>query len=172
MSNQRPLWLLDIDGVVNIGPKGASPWPDEPSEVFVQLFQGEGFAFPFKYSQMLLEEIERLAEEYDVEVRISSTWCGYGADLKSKLGLPYLDAFGRREAWQNVDELKMNAVDEALGEGRPTIWTDDVVPMGHWITAESSPELDKKICVIVPLESEGLTPFDINHIETFLKGLK
>ena len=89
----RPLWLLDVDGVINaVGP---------PTDADVEWSTGSAIAnerrWPIRWSPQVVAEVRRLHESGVVEVAWLTTWGDEANDsLGDILGLPQLRVAGTR----------------------------------------------------------------------------
>ena len=128
--NLRPIWLLDVDGVINAlcAPK---TW-DEHKEGIAHLDDG---SYKICWSEELIRAIELINKE-DVEVRWLTTWGHYANEvLRPLVNLEeefpvqaepvYASGYGGASLSYTTFDWKYMAVLEVLEEGRPIIWTDD-----------------------------------------------
>ena len=165
----RATWLLDIDGVVNFfGRNSNNPWPDEATRVDVWAnAAGVGMMYPIQFSSMLIDEILRIRDQYNVEVMLCSTWCGQAVDLLKALGLPPLPEAFKLEDQElfTADRMKYRAFCKLVEAGKRVVWTDDAaVPFGAKFLYDDA-------LVIEPFEEQGLTPYHIEQIEAWLSDL-
>jgi hypothetical protein len=163
-----PVWLLDIDGVINANNPG---WGAAPRRVSVA-------GYMIRWAPALIDRIRNLRATGAVEIRWSSTWCKNTfelADLARHLRMPDLDsAFTTRPEHLTWAELKFNAARGVLAEGRRLVWTDD-----------DEVEAARKVCpdlvaaeaagtalLIAPKSNRGLQPEDLDLIEDFTTNLQ
>ncbi|WP_432973233.1 hypothetical protein [Dactylosporangium sp. CA-233914] len=158
---EPPVWLLDVDGVINAKRPG---WGAVP-------FQGRAYAlgaeWKLRWAPALTARILRLHRDGLVEVRWCSTWCAWPGELDRVLRMPGLDrAFGEVPDFAIA---KLAAARAVLRGGRRLVWTDDTeVP-------ESGPLYDELTCggralLVRPDERRGLQPAHLDRIEAFLRG--
>ncbi|MCU1676595.1 MAG: hypothetical protein JWM93_1353, partial [Frankiales bacterium] len=150
-AQHMPLWLLDVDGVVNAVTRVPDPsvWHDWQRGSAV----ADGIEWPIVFSRTVARTVRRLHEERLAEVRWLTTW-GEAANesLRHLLELPQLAVVARQERRQlapfpdapgaadgafhgaaSVAEgprewWKFGAVRrlvQATDNGRSLIWTDD-----------------------------------------------
>ncbi len=165
----RPVWLLDVDGVLN----AARPGWDEPpgqGQAFVN-----GTAYPLRWAPPLARRIARLHHGAGVEVRWATTWVDHIMQIERLLRLPALStAFGNLGPAEVADHvsLKVHAALRVVEvERRPLIWTDDdAIPAPgasrDRIMAAGVPGL-----LLEPHTRHGLQPDDLTRIDDFLAGV-
>jgi hypothetical protein len=166
MTTNRPLWLLDVDGVINALPEDRGV-PDGYKRVKVN-------GFWITYRPRLVEFIRDLHESGRVEVRWLTTWCDKAAELLApELGLPLTCVVegtrelvtGRASWWKAQAATRVLAADDT----RPVIWTDDDLSYGNrageleWLRHYPSTTL-----LISPDPCVGLTDEQLDRIEEFL----
>lgn len=125
----RPLWLLDIDGVLRAF--DADPdWPESPVTRTRDYLS-------VKFAPSLIHWIQDLVREDAVDIVWSTTWCGRIERMLDIFDLPGWNAHAGKpcttEAWDfyvNGPEavmIKLASVQAAIDSGRPVIHTDDHV---------------------------------------------
>ena len=169
MSETKPIWLLDVDGVINALSHPES-WPDS-QEGIAHLSDG---SFKICWSPELIEEIKLLSKF--IEIRWLTTW-GKLANtaLRPLVGLPdefpvqaepvYETGYGGGNYQYTTFDWKFIAAKEALKEGRPIIWTDD----DAWtedMKREICAEADSKKIPILMIRPQVLNGLSKNHIST------
>ncbi|HYY11924.1 MAG TPA: hypothetical protein VE781_13380 [Kineosporiaceae bacterium] len=82
MTEIRPLWLLDVDGVVNADRPG---WGGSPRSRQVA---ADGVLWRIRWAPALVERIRALHRSGRVEIRWASTWIGSTPALAAALALP------------------------------------------------------------------------------------
>jgi hypothetical protein len=160
-----PVWLLDVDGVLNASRPAWSATPRHRS-VWSHTDQA---SYPLRWAPELIARIRALHVEGRAEVRWCTTWCLDADELEHLWGLPELeraltaDPMPRGSAcWP----LKLAAARAVLDDGRRLIWTDDdALP-------KPGPERDELTAnglalLIAPRPHRGLTPADLDRIEAF-----
>ena len=188
MTNKTPIWLLDVDGVLNALPwRGATDWTGLPSKSWDDYLVGHASPDPadadrgpkggytITYSPELMRRIRELHESGAVEVRWLTTW-GRGANLELRelLDLPEFVVAGEPDVlsgfagapahrWWKFDDARR--VREAEPD-RPIIWTDDdlvhVSEACEWAKAEG-------VFAISTDDTRGITPVDFDNIVAFIE---
>lgn len=166
-----PVWLLDVDGVLNATSKPG--WHAPPTRRYAY---ANGAEFSMRWAPSLLDRIRTLIRTEQVEVRWATSWIGYTAQLERMFGLPPLiDAFrldpallaGTEERRQATEANKRAAALEIVRSGRRLLWTDDdaIWPNG--------PERDELTAagalLIAPDERRGLQPDHLDAIDAWLQ---
>jgi hypothetical protein len=162
--HHRPVWLLDVDGVLNARLPG---WDAEATRV--RVFSNHvGREFSIRFAPALMERIRRVNKDGLVEIRWCTTWCGDTAELEKEFVLP---AFGA--SWTEYRDgeaaraAKLAAARAVLADGRRLIWTDDSeVPENGDLHDELTATGDALL--IRPDARYGLQPDDLDAIEAFL----
>jgi hypothetical protein len=160
MSDAAPVWLLDVDGVINVKRPG---WGAAP-------FHGQahalGVVWRLRWAPALTARIRRLHRDGVLEVRWCSTWCAWPAEIERVLRMPGLDrAFGDVP---DASVAKLAAARAVLLGGRRLVWTDDDEvpepgPLHDELTAGG------RALLIRPDPRRGLTPEDLDAIEAFAR---
>lgn len=156
-----PLWLLDVDGVLNAVCM-------EPAEGYTQV---KCAGFWITYRPALIDRIAALHRSGAVEIRWLTTWCEDAANLLAPLiALPTFAVEGSDDYKAAAGGYWWKAVTaRRLVEGdpdRPLIWTDD--DCGY---ANRLGELDwladhPNKLVISPKVHTGITDEHMNEIES------
>jgi hypothetical protein len=176
-TDDKPVWFMDIDGVLNIFPKGTPPQGIETGEAspFVASPYGETMMFPITWKPEIIKRILDMHNEGIVEVKWLTTW-GRGANygLHELIGLPKLDVVAdpedqpyRSMGWHTW--WKAAAVRAYLTQNNPSkiVWTDDdLIYHKHRITdiVETT-----NIRVFSPADHKGITHSQLDIIEQFLR---
>jgi len=108
-----PVWLLDVDGVVNAVSRFPDPkvWDDWQSGTAV----ADGTEWPITFSPSVTGTIRRLHEQGLVEVRWLTTWRGNAnGSLRDLLGLPEFAVAGEVRAPEPVPDGNEPALDDAV----------------------------------------------------------
>jgi hypothetical protein len=162
---QVPLWLLDLDGVIN----GSRPgWSGPPRTTSLA---AHGVGYRIRYAPALIQRIRALHNADRVEVRWSTSWVDHCEDLNQLFNLPGVEAaFHLTDATQtqtkaHIGKLKVRAALDAVRAGRRLIWTDDeVIP----VQGPDRAELEAgDALLIVPDERRCLRPDDLDVIEAY-----
>ncbi len=165
-NDPRPVWLLDVDGVLNTS---RNAWREAPWNADV-LWGGASntpMTYKFHWSPTLLSRIRALRRADLVELVWCTTWCAEAASLEDVFKLPPLKrAFtcytkGQADTWN----YKRDAADAVLAAGRHLIWTDDDIPTFGPLRDRFDGRDDA--LVITTQARRGLTPDDMARIEAF-----
>lgn len=177
----KPIWLLDVDGVLNAVVGYRKEYPATWRNWEQQVLGG----FTITWSPDLMERINKLLADDLVEIRWLTTWREEAnAHLITPFGLTEMavcpdEDLGRCQL--NLDDewsphegklssytwWKFPAARFQHLEGRPLIWTDDDLQFEpnatKWVA-----EVDN-VLAISPDTAVGLTPGDLDRIEAFCK---
>lgn len=163
MTTLPPVWLLDVDGVVNATKPG---WGAAPRRATAY---ADGDGWPIRWAPALLDRIRSLHTLGVVEVRWCTTWCTWADQLERLWRLPELGrAFTEPINGVAASRAKLAAARQILGEGRRLVWTDDIeVPLSGHVYDELT--ADGRALLIRPSGRRGLQPEDLDAIEVFCK---
>lgn len=163
-SELLPVWLLDVDGVLNANRPG---WHAAPRRAHV--VDSAGHDWVIRWAPELIMCVRRLITLGRVEVRWCTTWCPDADRLEALWSLPSLGrAFDTVPKGRFTGDIKLAAAREVLASGRRLIWTDDMVvptfgPLYDELTA------DGRGLLIRPESRIGLTPEHMAMIEEWVK---
>ncbi|WP_436525162.1 hypothetical protein [Actinoplanes sp. HUAS TT8] len=165
MTSGVPVWLLDVDGVVNAYRAG---WYGAPR--VVQVYSaGDAYDYRIRYEPRLVEAIRRIHVGGRADVTWCSTWCSDAAGLERAFDLPELPrAFHERVTGAAASEAKLAAARRVIASGRRLIWTDDVEIDLHSEVCEPW-AADGRALLISPNATRGLRSRDLRRIERFLQ---
>ncbi|WP_435204296.1 hypothetical protein [Micromonospora sp. bgisy143] len=166
----RPVWLLDVDGVINANRPG---WggPPRKSQVWSDTDQ---VSYVVRWAPALIDRIRSLRASGIMDIRWCTTWCLDARRLEYLWHLPPLpraitaDPMPRGPAcWP----LKLAAARAVLAQGRKLVWTDDEAlpppgPPRDQLTAGG------QALLIAPNSNHGLQPDDLDRIESFVAALR
>jgi hypothetical protein len=184
---QRPLWLLDVDGVLNAVAKrpDRGVWRDWKHGKAT----ADGVEWPIWFSPTVTGTVARLHETGVVEVRWLTTWGAQAnGELRELMGLPELavagepphlaedhgaDSHGEAVAIEEADDgkvgwWKLEAVQRILADEpeRPVIWTDDDLGGERdavtWVERHVAQRL-----LLSPRPNTGLTPRQLRAIRSY-----
>lgn len=173
---QPPLWLLDIDGVINaVGRSYARPWPlyrSGQASPYSEL-DPDDRGYTITWAPALTEQIRELHESGAVEVQWLTTW-GSGANIQlaDLVGLPKFEVVEEpnarsgkldRFAWWKFEAAKDVAT---ANPGRKVIWTDDDLwsePLAKNFAR------DNGWLAIAPHVQHGLAPAHLELILTYIE---
>lgn len=161
-----PLWLLDVDGVLNA----------------LRLDDLDGYeqcdarGFRITYNPAIIRRIRDLHESGRVEVRWLTTWCDHAPiHIAPPLGLPDFKVEGAADHvdpdnvwtwWKTITAQRLSDAEP----DRPLIWTDDDLSYGEkrleveWLRERTAPTL-----ALSPNASTGLTASNLDRIERFIE---
>lgn len=180
-----PVWLLDIDGVINaIGGSAVyqGRWPDATwleTEMEVELEEPWKFAdgrneVYLKVAQPVRDFIRDVHDQGLAEIRWHTTWREEAWKLSRWLGLPMFPIHHAPEYFQtqnlNPNTLwwKLYGANRVLAdEGRPLLWTDDGIR--YEVPEDSRVYLDPHSLIIAPDDRYGLSPSDLDQIRNYLE---
>lgn len=162
---EPPVWLLDIDGVINANKPG---WSAPPRRVRIA-------GFMIRWAPALIDRIRELRRDGAVDVRWASTWCGYPTELdqlSACIGLRLDPAFGDRAASKTWGDEKAEAALDVIRQGRRLIWTDDdeVDAARDLFPLIAKAEADSRALLIAPRSNRGLQPAHLDQIAEFAAG--
>ena len=166
MDKEKPVWLLDVDGVLNVARPG---WGAPPRNGIAHF---GGVEFHMRWAPALVAEIIRLHRSDQVEVRWATTWANHITQVEGLLRLPSFPvAFNTPEDDPAVKApaLKLEtALDILEREARPLIWTDDdAIPHAPALLNRlAAPGIPVLLVRTDP--RVGLQPEDLAAIEQFL----
>jgi hypothetical protein len=174
-----PVWLLDIDGVVNALSRRApsAPWPAgswEQHVVRIEVPDRGMLTLPILAARPVLEFITDVVESGAAEVRWHSTW-GQSAitTLGPALGLPPIELSVAPE-WADSAAMwwKIPAARHLAESGRRLVWTDDQLPLYRTdrLGAGELAALEAwdGALLLAPDPAAGLSPDDLARIAGFL----
>jgi hypothetical protein len=156
-----PIWLLDVDGVINASKAG---WSAMPSRTNISDGARE---YRISWAPALLDRIRSLNSSGAAEIRWCTTWCPWADQLERLFRLPTLARALTGEIPRGGgNELKLAAALRVLAEGRRLIWTDDTA------IPQSGPAYDAltesgRALLIAPSPRRGLRPEHMDAIEAF-----
>lgn len=162
-----PVWLLDVDGVLN-APRAGWGGPGEARRVTV-----DGMQLRLRWEPKAISCVRTLHMAGVVEVRWCTTWCHVAGILESLWQLPALPrawdypAFGGRAV-----AAKRAAARAVLAGGRRLVWTDDDLDLDDLPAEVGEAEQAGRALLIRPRSSRGLRPDDLHAIEQFARGIR
>jgi hypothetical protein len=166
----RPLWLLDVDGVLNANRPG---WGAAPRRTQVL---ADGVFWKLRWAPALIERIWALHRTGAVEIRWATSWIGNTDKVEAALHLPHFEsayedpAPGRAYAPDGLHAgCKLAAAMRAIAEQRRLIWTDDDAIPSTWLARPD--DLGDAALLIAPRPNRGLQPADMDAIGAFI-GLR
>jgi hypothetical protein len=161
-----PIWLLDVDGVINASRPG---WGNAGIKRDVWVSCRNEF-IKLRFSPELVAEMVKLIRKGAVEIRWATSWCCEATRLEEVLRLPYL-----QRCWTDCFDSdqaalpKAVAAQDVLRQGRRLIWTDDVeVPEPDTERYARYTENGRAL-LIKPKSSRGLRPGHIDLIKSWIR---
>lgn len=163
-----PLWLLDVDGVINAVCGTVPPG-----------YQRERInGYQITWSPQIIERMRHLHETGAVEIRWLTTWCDLAAShIAPALGLP-LDCvvegaedhqqYRPRGWWKSTTAKRLSDAEP----DRPLIWTDDDLSFAEirgevdWLKERTAPTL-----ALCPDGRQGITPKMLRRVDDFLAAV-
>lgn len=168
MSTELPVFLLDVDGVLNATRPG---WGGalRKREVWSN---SSGRPFTLRWAPPLIDRIKAIQRDGLAEIRWCTTWCPDAEALEALWAFkPLVRAFTDRPEHKTWAELKAEAAVAVIDSGARLVWTDDteagIAPRFYPALAEA--EKSGQALLIAPRASRGLQPEDMDRIDTFLK---
>jgi hypothetical protein len=184
----KPVWLLDIDGVINaVSKRGpAFIWPRETWHTNY-CEDALGRVFPILWAEPVRDFIIEMSEI--IEIRWHTTWQHRAqTEIAPALGLPHFEVQDAPESemfetqWLDLGKgyreyqiyngpgypwWKMNAALRLAGEGRNIIWTDDdlSVKAGEHFLKNGGNMVDTAL--IGPISEHGLAHKHLEAIRGF-----
>jgi hypothetical protein len=151
-----PVWLLDIDGVVN---KLGRPNPGDNTGI---AGTSDGGLYNINWSSSVVDFINKTIDSGRAEVRLCSTWVSDAKTITDLLGLPELPlAFPADTNRYQVRAAKLEAAVDLLDAEAPFVWTDDEAIPFHFRGSDTTLLID-------PDPYKGLTEGDLAVIDHFL----
>jgi hypothetical protein len=173
-----PVWLLDIDGVLNVLAPGlpSAPWPADAWERRVVRApvpdRGE-LELPILTARPVLEFVTRV-HEAGAEIRWHSTWGDAAVTrLAPALGLPPIElAVAPQWADEAAMWWKIPAARDVAESGRRLVWTDDQLALYRTdpLCAGELAALDRwdGALLLSPGPRAGLGPDELDRVAEFL----
>lgn len=165
--DRRPVWLLDVDGVLNAARPG---WGDEvqQGQAFV-----DGAGYRLRWAPQLVRRITGLVYGGAVEVRWATTWVDHIVQVERLFRLPPLaTAFQDLDPYDDPEHTCRVKLEAALavveGEGRPLIWTDDDAIPRSGPQRRRLREAGVPVLLLSPSSRHGLQPEDLEEIDDFV----
>jgi hypothetical protein len=164
VTDPRPIWLLDIDGVINAAAETA-PLKVWPADAWVWAEAEErGRMFPLLAARPVLEFIRSVHESGRAEIR----W----HNVADAFDLPHFPVQPAPE-WPPAPDLqvwwKLPTTERVVAEGRPVIWTDDDASFHVPRPARAKLAGRTPLLVIAPDVRSGLSRRHLRRIESFRK---
>jgi HAD domain in Swiss Army Knife RNA repair proteins len=170
----KPVWLLDVDGVVNALARGPveGSWPADMwlrRVVSADIPNTGRMVLPILAAQPVLDFVTRVVTAGAADVVWHSTWRAAAVtDLAPVLGLPAIPISIAPEWTDRPAGLwwKVPAAERVVASGRPLVWTDDDIAALPEQVAQLAHRSDTLL--VSPDPRTGLTPEHLNAIAEFI----
>lgn len=177
----KPVWFLDVDGVINgdkVAPRYFPDWSHEI--VHATDYEGVEQGFPIHYSPTLIEFINETSKIVDI-VWLTTWKDQANTRLAPALGIngPFPEGFTLAEVdtdsshyggWGGMVTAKAHSVtilSKSKFAGSPVIWTDDQA--NKMVRANVKASLgDTPNLLMAPAPSVGINVYDMGRIQKFL----
>lgn len=161
----RAVWLLDVDGVVNVN---RPAWPGSPHHAHIPAY---GLDHRMRWAPGVLDAIRTFRIVYGTDVRWCTSWAAYARELEHAMRLPELPVALDLNACTTTPatrRAKRAAALAVVDEGRPLVWTDDdAIPAD----GPDRERLDQAgALLIAPDHRRGLTPDHVDTISRYLSN--
>lgn len=183
MSNdQLPVWLLDIDGVVNATSKKPPTYLWSEDKWITTTVKNSMGEFPILTAKPVVDFINEIHDSGRAEIRWHTTWQEEALDLGDAVGFrsfrvadaPEYHSYGPRFMAQRLAAgkptwWKLPAAERVVEEEkRPLLWTDDDI--GWELRNYNLPMTDG--FTVSPDSMTGLTPKHLKKIDHWLTQLE
>lgn len=177
----RPVWFLDIDGVIN----AVSKIENSHYSRFNEWHEVEVNGYKIRYATDVIDFINRMSER--VEIRFLTTWKDKAVEmLAPAVGLnvfPYDDSIGTWGAngsfgGSHEDPAnrwwKLNVIMKHIEKSEDHfIWTDDDMTTHVRNYARRMADFEGlETCLLTPYISFGLEPWHLERIEKFVENVE
>jgi hypothetical protein len=170
----KPLWLLDIDGVINAcnRHRPIGTWPGYDNWIKKNVVNSQG-SWPILAAKPVLDFITYVHDSGLAEIRWHTTWQEEALDFGDQFGLPTFNIQPCPEAVKNGTMYwwKFPAVQRELSVGRRVLWTDDDITIRLTPTSRRLLEVSTQLKMIVPKTHTGLSPDNLVDITYFLEDV-
>lgn len=188
MVEEKPVWFLDVDGVINGWQKHPRLWQHaEWANTPVTITSGDhaGMTYQIWFTPVLVDFINEMSEKVDI-VWLTSWLDAANVDLAPKIGITHEFPEGfalagvapQRVGFQTLWNAKTQVVskltqkvsgEEGLFFGRKVIWTDDELNKATRVACKEI--LPEGSVFIAPHESVGLSPEHLDKIRACAEGV-
>ncbi len=174
-----PIWLLDIDGVLNAvtDEPDRRVWPEQ-EWIRTTAPSNHDLEWPILAATPVLDFLRRVHEQGRAEIWWHSTWQHHSVNVGAALGLPAWPVRDCPEFGTQETELatplgrtrqtwwKLPAAQRVLAQGRPLLWTDD--DARRQLRAADTRPWGASALVVAPPVDAGLTPRQLRRIDRWL----
>lgn len=166
----RPVWLLDVDGVLNSIGRAPNPQSLRLGTTKQEYLKTNSGTYRLRVDNHLVDFVNRMNESDLVEVRWCTTWSDEANTIFAPaFGFPQLlvGAKPPKDTGRFDDyNWKSNAARGVLNSGRRLVWTDDdAIP--SWFDEEVA-SYSQGHLLVRPNPEVGLTLANCEAIEKFL----
>jgi hypothetical protein len=181
--NRRPVWLLDIDGVVNAISVDPDPavWP---ADCWVRAAATcTGVEWPLLAAGPVLDFVRAVHRTGLAEIRWHTTWQHEAVGVSRALDLPEFPVqvapeFRTVQAVGGATPVgaawwKLPAAERVVAEeGRALLWTDDdcEFQLDGWTGEEHALRRTPSVLIVAPRTHVGLAPQDLRAMDAFLRA--
>jgi len=178
VNEERPVWLLDVDGVLNAcSSRGCrSVWPQECWHRHL-VADSAGRKWPILVADPIVSYLRAVHANGDAEIRWHTSWQHSAPQrLAPALGLPDWAVAVAPEHHDPAEHTahgwwKLAAAARVLDEeGRRLVWTDDDISFGTQLLGSRVAELLRRpgVLAITPRTTIGLTRKNLLAVDEFL----
>lgn len=180
IDDQRPVWLLDIDGVLNATSRSVPShiWPRYTWRQFSAM--GNSREWTLRVAQPVVDFVQEMHDSGLVEIRWHTTWQHAAQNVAKELDLPEFPVHEAPEynstAWTySVQGLwwKLPPAWRVIGEEkRPLIWTDDDISFLTNKEQLAALKAAGRVLLVEPSSTEGLVQKHLTKIREFIEMFK
>jgi len=177
----KPIWLLDIDGVINVVSNDPAPvWEDD--EWITGEAQGNRYTWKIRAGRPVCDFIREVHDKGLAEIRWHTTWQHQAQNVADLLDLPTFPVHPAPEYrpghWSSSTATgtwwKLPAAWRLLAEEqRPLVWTDDDIDI--YLTDEQAFSLRNVasgVLLVSPDHKCGLVQKELDKITVFLDSFQ
>ena len=170
-NDSRPVWLLDVDGVLNSTSSVPNPKELRRGEMVQKYLRtNSGATFRMRVHKDLVAFFNRMHASGLVDIRWATTWTDQANTIFAPaFDLPQLPVWARPpEETRRLDDhnWKTSSALEVIHAGRKLIWSDDeAIPDGF---EDLIKNVSKGHLLVKPNSNLGLTPSECALIEEFI----
>ena len=170
MTSQRPLWLLDVDGVLNAvhDKPDRSVWPADQWMSFDAEDTRDGLSWPMLIARPVVDFLTDIHRRGLAEIRWHTTWQREAWAIADHVGLPRFEVqdapeFDSCEGWWKLPAAHREIYDS----GRTVVWTDD--DLAFDLSPQERRELGRRGAkLVIPQQRLGLIKRHLREIGEFL----
>lgn len=175
----KPVLLLDIDGVLNVFPTYPEVYPENlkaPTTTLKKSYATDGKDnYPVKYHPDVIDSLRSFIAKDLAEVTWCTTWCDYVEQFEKMWDLPELLKAFRGVDPEDVFRAKRAVAEKVVASGLRLIWIDDEIGLFGGLEIDLKYKIDsgllktypKQIYTISPEPDFGLQVEDFTKIANF-----